>query len=147
MIGTGAVKAPRPFPVEQSHFRSLAFSIADIPADARFRSRLRIYSLNNEGTPVVVRLYAARTVTSGLLFVLGRVDPDPLVRTDTYTAEPQTASEGISVPAVVEVPLDLSGVTTEFARVEIEPLAHNSNVWAIVSVTNNEAQHITVLSP
>lgn len=134
-----------PTPSEDA-FTAKTFSIGQVPTDSRFRSRLRLYSLENEPTDVTVRLYEARNAPSGLLFMTD-VPPDVLVRADTVTLAPQPPRQGFGIPAVAEIPLDLSGIPGEFVRIEIEPKDQRSRLWAFVSVMNNEAQHLTVLQP
>lgn len=37
--------------------------------------------------------------------------------------------------------------SSPFVRVEVEPLGEGARFWAFVSVTNNETQHVTLITP
>jgi hypothetical protein len=117
-----------PTPSEDD-FRTGSISIGGVPTDSRFRSWLRIYSLDDKAARVNVRLYRAGNASSTSLF-LRDVAPDVFLRADSYLLEPHAPSEIIS-PAMVEIPLDLSGIANPIVRVEIETVESSTRLWGI----------------
>lgn len=71
--------------------------------------------------------------------------PDVLLSTETIVL---TAGRGVR-PLYAERMLDAydRGVDSDRLRVEIEPATGQPPVWAFVSVTNNETQHVTAITP
>ncbi len=118
-------------------------SITDIPNSDQFRSMLRVYSVR-EGTTGQARIKVfevkpgqeATDAYGDVLvadFVVDLV-PAPLDPWNT--------------PGIAQVPLwtlpELQGV--ELLRVEVSA-APDLGVWAFATATNNDTQHVTVLSP
>ena len=113
----------------------------DVPLQARFRQNLRIYALP-QGTTcctgVTVRFYAIDT--NALLHETAAT----LVRPPGGGGSPEFPSQ----PETVE----LSGLGNIAAlsghdRVRVEVDGGSRLIWAYVSVTNNETQDVTVVSP
>lgn len=131
-----ALGAEVPVVREDEFFDGTSFSLLNIPTDARFRAGLRLYAIDG---PTQVRLRilpmnspVARVDTS---VVLLKADGDnqkhgALFIGDLVAAYPQLAGTG---------PL----------RIEVSPLPDGSvpRIWGFVAVTNNETQHVTVISP
>lgn len=100
-------------------FTSQPFPLLGVPLDARFRKTLRIYA--EDPNVVTIRgLGAPRTVT-----LTGN--------TDMFT------------PAYAEISDFPAG--TGLTDVIIEPTNAGAGVWAFITVTNNETQHITTIAP
>jgi hypothetical protein len=120
--------------VRERDLRVFPFSLLNVPGDALFRSRLRVYSIDPPKV-VGVRLFTmtnpAQQVAALLLFM-----------------DPPTAD----FPAYGEIDLDpiirKAGLPGPF-RVQIEPsfLTVSPAYWAFVSVTNNQTQNVTVVTP
>ena len=105
--------------VRASEFTVEPFALLGVPRDARFRKTLRIYAA--EPTIVTVKgLGAPRTVT-----LTGGGDPF----TPAY-AQISDFPEGTGVTDVI-----------------LEPTWAGMGVWAFITVTNNETQHITTILP
>ena len=123
------------------------FTLVDVPTDPQFRSTLRIYDFN-ASTPgtIRVRIYAvdpARDVPRDNL-------ADTLLfETTPVFSVPAGASQKTVCPGYVEIPLsgksELS--SAQRIRVEIEPLDGLKEYWGFVSVTHNETQHVTIVTP
>ena len=123
------------------------FGLVDVPMDPQFRSTLRIYDFN-AATPgtIRVRIYAVDPAHAGardngadaLLFEM-----TPLF------SVPAGAGQKTVCPGYVEIPLsgkpELS--SAQRIRVEIEPLDGLKEYWGFVSVTHNETQHVTIVTP
>ena len=100
-------------------FTTEPFALLGVPLDARFRKTLRIYA--EDPNVVTIRgLGAPRTVT-----LTGN--------TDMFT------------PAYAEISDFPAG--TGLTDVIIEPTRAGAGVWAFITVTNNETQHITTIAP
>jgi hypothetical protein len=119
--------------VRESDFVSTPLQLFDVPTDERFRQALRVYETGGRD--------------------------DSLVRLDVYSSEDQiiaTTTLRILQPlsrclSLVQI-LDLTGRFPEISahetvRLTITPLTPGLRFWAFVSVTNNETQHVTVVSP
>ena len=134
--------------------------LLDVTVDPRFRSALRIYdfdSLGPDPTYVRLRIYD--------LCGLSPVDRDcnrpPLVDTNIALVPRQTTTTP-SVPATSMIG-DLVAAFPQLAnvkpavlvgperpasiRIDIDPITLGLRFWAFASVTNNETQHVTVITP
>lgn len=118
--------------------------ITDVPTDARHRATLRIYNSNEAPRDVVMRVYTLGGTTpieerpvhlDGILTLV--FDPTPL--------HPGYAQVDPLTPAV--------RAAAERVRIEIfDPLASILSpppppLWALVSITNNETQQVTTITP
>ena len=111
-------------------------SLLDIPADARYRRMLRIYDVDGVERSVTV------TVTS-----MGQ-----LSTTETFTALLTTGctSAVCSAPAYAAINLDpvVARVPSGgFVRVRVSSPLHDARLWAVVTATNNDTQHVTAYLP
>ena len=107
--------------VRTSDFRRKPFAFVGVPRDPRFRNTLRLYATG------------ATTVR-----VSNDVEPEGYTLTlpaGDYVFDPAYA-QSTSFPTG-------NGVT----NVYIEPAKNGPAVWGFISVTNNETQHITTITP
>lgn len=116
--------------------------LLDVPLAPRFRSMLRVYDVNAvDGAPIRIRYLLDDGSQVGgesrhLLTTLIRC-----VTTPCWFPEPA----GLALPLFrAAVP---PGVTQDHLHVEIEPLDPRSRLWAMVTVTNNETQQVTTITP
>lgn len=127
--------------VRESQLFARPFNLADVPNDPRYRVSLRLYSLEavpqfSLPQPFVVRIYRG-------------TDSAPAV-TQSVTLAPQTSLHDGSF-AVVDNLLagyrQLDGAAT--LRIEIDPGIHSGirSAWGFATITNNDTQHATVVSP
>lgn len=105
--------------------------LPDVPFDARYRLQLRIYSLDGEATTVSVSAPPAsmRQVTLA----------GPCLTRDCNSSEPAYAS--------VDLRQLLPGLMGKREIVISQNGLQSARLWAFVTVTNNETQHVTVISP
>jgi hypothetical protein len=113
--------------------------LIDIPSVPDFRQTLRIYDFDSD-TPssVIVRFYEEATQGRGLLLHEIQV---PLMLPHSHDLQPRQAS--------------ISLWTEEFAalrgvprfRIEVLPATPGLRFWAFATVTHNETQHITLITP
>jgi hypothetical protein len=124
---------------------SSAFQLLDVPGPStRFRSLLRLYSFDSShATSARVRFY--------------RTQP-----THEFPYEPNEA-DVLLAERVVELRASSSEFTPGYAelglwnvpeipdnsrlRLEIVPETAGARLWGMVSVTNNDTQHVTVITP
>jgi hypothetical protein len=126
--------------VRERDFRTEPLTLINIPTDARFRQALRIYDLNVDvGMPPTYFTVTIHDMQSG----------DVLAERD-YRAVPAPEGPG-RIPSWVEV-TDLVAAFPQLAsaeriRITIAPVNTGTVFWAFVSVTNNETQHVTTVTP
>jgi IPT/TIG domain len=123
-------------------------TLIDIPTDPRYRATLRIYHWSvGGGLPARVEIYAGD-------------QPEPVESFETVS-QPGAAGnpdhldpDFLSHPSYVQVDLLTPKVRAAGStiRVEIDNLSANvspplPSIWAMVSITNNETQQVTVVTP
>jgi hypothetical protein len=126
--------------VREKDFFDRPFTIVNVPSDSRFRVALRLYRIDGE-TTLRLRIRTLDAIegygpsaeqpplvdTAFLLAVRGDRLASKYIG-DLLTAFPQLAGKGA-------------------LRVEISDTSRQRATWAFVSVTNNETQHVTMISP
>jgi hypothetical protein len=122
--------------VRSTDYQSIARLIG-IPTDSRFRTTLRVYHYGGSaGSPITVRVF----------------DPSssqPLVDTRfelRATQDPQTYPGYLQIDGLTDVFPGIRGhevVRVEVASASVPP----ELLWAFISVTNNETQHVTLITP
>ncbi|HMC22906.1 MAG TPA: IPT/TIG domain-containing protein [Thermoanaerobaculia bacterium] len=115
--------------VREKDFFGHPLELLNVPTDSRFRVTLRVYQL---GTPASIGLIiqpmgSEETLLSTFVFPAGT--PPYVQISDLVATYPQLAGKG---------PL----------RIQLTPaVSGNPTLWAFASVTNNETQHVTTISP
>jgi hypothetical protein len=127
--------------VRESQARADAVNLTNIPTDTRYRLLLRVYSFQqSSGFAVRVRVYGANSSpnsapTQSDAFLGETVLP---LHVGTVSQPAYAQFDGIAA---------FAGATTyDTLRVVVEPLAGFS-LWAMVSVTNNVTQQVTMVVP
>lgn len=116
--------------VREKDFFDRPLELLNVPTDPRFRVSLRVYDL---GTPngihcTIQPLSGDETLVDTFVFPAGH-DPSYAQISDLVATYPQLAGKG---------PL----------RITIDPpIAGNPTLWAFASVTNNDTQQVTAISP
>ena len=105
-----------------------AIRLIGVPTDSRFRLTLRIHGYRQAG-PVRVRVFDPATATP-----LGDVTLDLQGRDPAYLQLDPLALSPIAPSAAVRIEVSSA----------VDP---PQPIWAFVSVTNNETQHVTVITP
>jgi hypothetical protein len=122
--------------VRESRAFQRPFDLLNVPLPSRFRQTLRIYDFEDRsGSAVRVQFYDL--VTGRLL-------------KDSQLAMLAPRSDDIFTPAYGQ--LDQFGQAPELAgidrvRVRISPTNETQRLWAMVSVTNNVTQELTMITP
>jgi len=126
--------------VRQEQFRTATTNLLNVPVDPNFRLTLRIYETKLQRADFRVRVFDQLSnfpLGNKVLSLSYRFEPS-----DTEMYEPPYVQIGDMydlVLSIVNLPPRL--------RVQIEPLTPGSEFWAFVSITNNETQHLTLVTP
>ncbi|HET8775840.1 MAG TPA: hypothetical protein VFP80_18730 [Thermoanaerobaculia bacterium] len=129
--------------VREDDFRASPLYLLNIPVDPKFRSLLRLYALPDlEEIEVDVRYF--RGIEEGEEFAIQLVHQDR-----TRLRIPAPIAGFRLHPALAEV--DLQAIPELAALnafwIEVVPATPGARIWAFVSVTNNETQQFTMVSP
>jgi IPT/TIG domain-containing protein len=114
--------------VREKDFFGRSLELLNIPTDPRFRVALRVYGDNGDGIALTIQpLESDDKLVSDFVFLADH--PGYAQISDLVAKYPQLAGRG---------PL----------RITLAPaVAGNPTLWAFASVTNNETQHVTTISP
>ncbi|HEV2719696.1 MAG TPA: hypothetical protein VG323_06730 [Thermoanaerobaculia bacterium] len=119
-------------PVVTPRDTTFDISLLDIPTDARYRRTLRIFDIDG----------VERNVT---VFVLPMGDPAPgkafSVALSTGCADPVCDAPAFASVNLDPIVANFTGVTA--VRVHVSSPAHDARLFAVVTVTNNDTQHVT----
>jgi hypothetical protein len=111
-----------------------------IPTDEQFRATLRIYDFfpSPAGDPMVrIRIYS---MTDDSL--LG--ETELALHSGSPTEYPLRPGYGLITNLLEQFP---GAVDQGLIRIEVQPSTSGLRYWAFVSVTNNETQHVTTVTP
>lgn len=108
--------------------------LLNVPTDARFRLALRVFEMNLDRGQFAIRIFdqttnaqlATRTITTVLSVPPGEFTPGFAEITDLLG--------------------DIAAPPSQI-RIDIEPLTSGVAAWAYVSITNNDSQQITLITP
>jgi IPT/TIG domain len=140
-LSRGRVDAGTDIPVvRQNQLRSSTVQLLNVPHDAAFRYRLRIYETANIPTSFRVRVY-----NEGV-----SANPGPLFELIAVTSSPEVQPEFRFQPFYFET--DLGTLLQPFGgvaafRVEVTPLASFSQAWSLLTITSVETNHVTIVAP
>ena len=120
--------------VRREDFDEESIALVGVPTDPKFRLALRIYGLN-QGSQVVNVSFGGRQVQVPMFWSNSAFVPSYTVFTD-FTPEAGQAPFPEKLNVLVEVPRGPGGTVIP-----------GTPIWAFISVTNNETQHITTITP
>ncbi len=135
--------------VHEREFRTDGVSILSVPNLPNARVTLRVYGFNPAipGT-VVVRVYEQRL--SLVVNLYPNTPADSLISERTYPvtyiAGNNDPPESGNFPRYAQIS-DLLLPATSLARIDVVPITPGFRIWAFVTVTNNDTQQVTVISP
>ena len=132
----------------RTEFTNGTITLNDVPTDARFRQTLRVYSLDSSKPSMVrISVLGIRLNTDEI-----RSSPDVLIGSQDRALSDHhewLPINTLTIPGFLEIS-DIGSMAPvtgyDLVRVDVQPL-DTSSVWAFVSITNNETQHITVIAP
>ena len=119
--------------VRREDFDERSIALVDVPNDPHFRLTLRVYGLNR-GAPYVNVTYGGDPVQLPLQFSSNIFEPSYAVFT-----------EFAPIPGGTLPPL--MNVLVEVPRAPDGAVIPDTPIWAFITVTNNETQHITTVTP
>jgi hypothetical protein len=124
--------------VRESAFRTERLTLFNIPTDNRFRVALRIYDVDAQPN-TIFRVDVFDDTAGGFLASSQfNVRPNPEGQASgTIPSSVEITDLRLNFPAI-------AGVDT--VRVVVTPVA-TARFWAFASVTNNETQHVTTITP
>ena len=126
--------------IRGDEFLSRTEQLLNVPLDSRtFRLLLRVYEINYDQAQFAVRFYPAQESAASQVYGTTLTASTP--KTAPFRAEAAYAELDITRL------LDLRLAWPEIARIEIQPLTPGSRYWAFVSLTNNETQLVTLITP
>lgn len=121
--------------VREGEWRQGHIALLDVPLSDEFRQALRVYAYDQEGLGVSARIYDLETDT-------------------LLSSRHLTLSSDVWNPADIAPQSQLTDLRQAFeltthdpVRIELEPEDPTALFWAFVSVTNNETQHVTLVTP
>lgn len=118
---------------EEDMDRDAAVTLLDVPLDPRYRTKLRLYAFDGETFWGSVALH----------------DPAQGARVTAFTVPMRRSCSGIScawTPWYGEVDLP-AGAVNERVNVYAFPGGYGALSWAFASVTNNDTQQVTIVTP
>jgi len=135
--------------IREREFRSDRVNLMNVPLAPLYRVHLRVYSLEPiEGAEVLVRVYA-QPESEGVIMGGNNLEPDEVLGETTLTL--MTANPSIYAdlrPGFAELTdLPTGGYSGSSVRVELVPMDPDLRIWGFISVTNNETNDFTVVSP
>lgn len=126
--------------VREEEFRTRTTSLVNVPSHPSFRFNLRLYELKLKVSAFTLRIFDQ--------------DTNQLVATKELALSWHFPHHYASMfePPHLEIgnlaDLVPPGTTLpQTMRIEIEPRTPGSEFWAFVSITNNETQHLTLVTP
>lgn len=134
-----AVSAGTEVPVvQEADFKTLTLHLLNIPVDDRFRLTARLYEMNLDDSTFAFRVYDQDTnAIVGARIVTMHIAPQGLNR--FHPAYSQIDDLNAMAAAAIPKPKRL--------RIELEPKTPGVQFWAYVSITNNETQQVTLITP
>jgi hypothetical protein len=125
--------------VREEELRSSPIDLFPVPIGEVFRQSLRIYDpANIDGTRFVVEFFDMNSNERIAMEEFSTVrSPDPSL-VPKRPAVIELHQFAVRYPTLVG---------SESVRVRVSPVASSTKYWAFISVTNNDLQHVTVLSP
>lgn len=110
----------------------------DVPTDERFRQMLRVYDFDSGSSMVTATIFdATGTLLAQRTLALVPAPGPPIAQ----QAHPSYAEIGWIANEFPEI------AASPTVRIQVEPLTPGLRYWAFVSVTNNETQHVTIVTP
>ena len=119
--------------VRREDFDERSIALVDVPNDPNFRLTLRVYGLNR-GAAFVNVTYGQKVVQLPMQFSSNIFEPSYAVYTG-FTPPPGGPTPPF-MNVLVEVPRGPDGAVIS-----------GTPIWAFITVTNNETQHITTVTP
>ncbi len=123
--------------VRASQFNTSPIELLNVPVTPGFRLTVRVYALDGQTpVPAVARVYDLGTglILAEVSFVLDR-------------SSDQSATYYPAYAQLDALTKNLTGLTGESVVIEILPSQIGQRLWAFASITNNDTQDVTTITP
>lgn len=131
--------------VGETKFHSDAVWLLDLPISTSFRNTLRIYEIDGRSpAQVVVRVFA---IAPAHPIWLKAASPDRLLGEATVTLRPGSRNITPGYAEIADLSKIASLIGVSRVAIQVQPLTPGLRIWSFASVTNNETQHVTVITP
>lgn len=125
--------------VREREFRTGRMELLNIPISPKYRVALRVYNVDSVDEAVGITIFGMNGGQTRVMTTLALRSSDPCATNDPCASdEPAFAMIGDLVAAFPELAGEHSVRMQVFS---------SSRAWAFVSVTNNETQEVTIISP
>ncbi|MDQ3282467.1 MAG: hypothetical protein M3Q69_13785 [Acidobacteriota bacterium] len=136
--------------VREDRFSAGALTLLNVPLDPRFRALLRVYALPEAPSREVeiryLRMPPLQNDSEHHDVVVLRAERRSLQAppAPAYPYGAEYLTPYLEIPSLASVP----GVAGESSIwIEIRPVSPGLRIWAFVSITNNETQEVTLVTP
>jgi hypothetical protein len=139
--------------VWESEFRETPIDLLDVPTSSEFRQTVRVFSMRTMQSVATIRIYSQPEAD----YALVQPAPPPTLLGELEVALAPTPLDPYADPAFPIQPAfarvdHLTAVlpqiqSNERVRVSIQSATPGIPIWGFVTVTNNETQHVTTLTP
>ncbi len=139
--------------VREGQLFTTPFDLLDVPLAAGFRQTLRIYDVDAlPRASAVIRFYRIDpAVTYPNQPTNPQPAPDTLLAEKVITLQTEQRPESPTFDLGYAEVSDFAAIPelqgADRVRIQIIPATQSLRLWALVSVTNNETQHVTVITP
>jgi hypothetical protein len=137
--------------VREREFSADGVSLLSVPNRPNARVTLRVYGFDPAiAGNVLVRVYEQRLTLAVNLST--NTVPDTLTAERTYPVAYVPPIDAIGAGDTPDYPRyaqisDLPLPAASFARIDVVPATPGLRIWAFITVTNNDTQQVTVISP
>ncbi len=126
--------------IREDEFLTRVTQLFNVPLDGQtFRLLLRVYDITYSEASFAVRFYPSGEGVAGPVY-------GTTLRARTPRIGPFRGEAAYAELDIAQL-LHLRLAWPQSARIEIEPLTPGSRYWAVVSLTNNETQLVTLITP
>jgi hypothetical protein len=132
--------------VRESALLARTAHLHNVPLNGRFRIMLRIYDLAAEESRFRVRVYEEAAGVSNASPLTELELTATSTETGTFRFHPAYAEYG-ALSNLLWSPAPIVFPRPSALRIDVEPLTAGSRYWAFVSITNNETQRVTLVTP
>jgi len=125
--------------LRERDFYSSAFQLLNTPTSSEFRTNLRIYDFDGRnGTEARVTIFPVSDNSVLSSEVVRLIAPASVGGEPSFPAYAEITSLTSKHPQIVNA---------RRVRIEIEPMTPGAKIWAFVAITNNDTQHVTLITP
>jgi hypothetical protein len=137
-VSRGTLDSGTELPViREDEWLTTTAQLLNVPRNDRNRITVRVYTAGAEDAKFRILVVPQEGDGAGPAVVIA----DVVVNATSADHSPFSTQAGV---AQFDVPLSPSAASV---RIQVEPLSAGGRFWAFASVTNNETQHVTLVTP